>query len=267
VRAAGRRAVLLGLGLGLGAARPARADGSFAAVRTRGRLSLGLDVEDTAMCFRDGAGRLDGLAPTLGQALAEAMGVAPEFVPIAPGAGVEDLRGARFDLLLTAPAMTLQAARVMMFSAPYAALDWQLLAPPDLALGGAEALAELRVAQVAGWNAVFANRLFGRRPRRVVLLPGWRGVAQALAQGTAEAAVVPAPMAARITAALPAFAPRLLLGEAWMALAARFGDHDLLEALDAQLLLLRHRGVLAILHRHFLGTALPGFARTPQVVP
>lgn len=241
----------------------ARAEGSLGRVRDLGRLRLGLHVEDTRMAFLNPAGQPDGLAVALAEALAAGMGLRTDFHATLQGDQVADLHTGRFDLLLTAPAMTVEAARVMMFSAPYAGVEWELLAPRAMPPGGAEALAEGPVAQVTGWNGVFAQRLLGQPPRRALLLPDWRAIARALSQGEAAAAAVPATMAERITAALPAIGRKLLLGQAWMGLAARHGEHDLLEAVNAQLHLLRQRGALAILHRHFLGTALPAQAGLP----
>lgn len=255
-----RRAGLLAL---LAAPGVARAGGSFASIRARGRLRLGLHIEDTPMCFANAAGRLDGLAVAVGEALAAGFGVQPEVFPTFHPDQVSDLHGGRFDLLLTAPAMTLGAARVMMFSSPYAGLPWHVLAPEALRLDGPQDLAGRRVAQLAGWNGLFSNGLIGEVPRQPLSFADWRGIAAALAAGAAEAAIVPATMALRITETLPGTAHKLTLGQARMGIAVSFGQHDLLEAINAQLLLLRHRGVLAILHRHFLGTSLPRFAVEP----
>lgn len=234
----------------------ARADGSFAAIRGAGRLRLGLLLDDTPMAFRNPAARLDGMAVAVGRALAEGMGVEPDFHLTTFGDQVDALREGRVDLLVTAPAMTLEAARVMMFSTPYAELDWHLLARRDLALRGLDEVGRRPLVQLRGWNSVFGNQLLGERPRHLLLRQDWREIAEALAQGEAEAAIVPATLAARITEALPAIETKSSLGRALMAVTAPFGAHDLLEAVNAQLLLLRQRGVLAILHQHFLGTRL-----------
>lgn len=234
----------------------ARADGSFAAIRAAGRLRLGLLLDDTPMAFRNRGSRLDGMAVAVGVALAAGMGVQPDFHLTTHGDQVDALREGRFDLLLTAPAMTVEAARVMMFSTPYAELEWHLLARRDLPLPGLDEVGRRPIAQLRGWNSAFGNQLLGERPRHLLLRQDWREIAEALDRGEAEAAAVPATLAARITETLPAIERKATLGRALMAITAPFGAHDLLEAVNAQLLLLRQRGVLAILHQHFLGARL-----------
>lgn len=237
--------------------RPARADGSFAAVRARGQLRLGLHIDDTPMAFADRDGRLDGLAVALGEALATGMGVRPDIYPTFHGEQVSDLLDGRFDLLLTAPPLSVEAARVMMFSHPYAAMEWHLLAPRDTVLGGLEGLEGMRLAQITGWSAVFANRLLGRGAERARLYADWQAIAAALTGGHVDAAAVPASMASRLIAEVAGLERKLRLGQAWMTTSMSFGHHDLLAVVNAQLMLLHQRGALAILHRHFLGTALP----------
>lgn len=258
----GRRPLLLAA-LGAAAA-PARAmprDGGWDRVREAGVLVMGVEVEETGLCTRDADGQLDGYLIALGQGLAQGLGLRPAFVESVAGQRLASLRAGAFDLLLSSPPLGWEALRLAMFTAPYARLDWRVLLPESLAQAGPPGLRGLRLAAPAGLTTLWIQRQLAWAGVELLPVAHWQTAQAAIQAGVAQGAVASELMAGRLKARLPGLAEGPALESALVAAALRWGEHDLLQAVEAQLRLMRQRGVLDILSRHFLGRPAPGEER------
>lgn len=251
-----RRALLA---LGLAAPRPGRAhaDESFARVRTAQRLLMGIDVEETGFCQRDADGQLDGYLIALGQGLAQGLGVQPVFVETTVEQRLAHLRDRRFDVLLSAPPLVADAMRLAMFASTIAALEWRVVLPSDLTREGLRGLRGLRLAVPAGITRVWLGQLLAWTGAELHPVAHWQTALASLRAGECQGAIANDLAAERLRRHLPGFSDEMSLRPTLMAPALRWGEHDLLEAIEAQLYLLRQRGILNILSRHYLGRPVP----------
>ncbi|WP_203074899.1 substrate-binding periplasmic protein [Falsiroseomonas ponticola] len=253
-----RRRLLAGLAALMAGAGPARAQPS-APVRIPAlrRLRAGIDLEGTATAYRDPANGAGGMAVEVGGLIADGLGVPLDLVPTAATTAVADLRAGRFDLLLNAPPLTIEVARELLYADPYAALELAVIAPRPLPLPSIAALRGRRVAAQAGP----AMRLLPSRlpvdQMELVAVPDLPFLAAALADRMVEAAIVTSPVATRIATLHPAVEVKLTLGIVWLAPACRFGDHDLLRAVNTMLYIARQEGLLQLLHQAAYERPLP----------
>ncbi len=256
---ADRRRLLAALALAaLGAGR-ARAQGALPPIRVPSLRSLraGIDIEDTATAYRDVTDAPGGMAPQVGELIAEGLGVTLDLVPTTAASGVDDLRAGRFDLLLNAPPLSIEVARQILYADPYAALDLVLVAPRLLPLASLAALRGRRVAVQAGRAQYLLPSRVPVDQMDVLPLPDLRALAGALLDRGAQAAIVTSPIATRIVALHPALEVKLSLGTVWLAPACRFGDHDLLRTVNTLLYIARQDGTLQQLHQAFYERPLP----------
>lgn len=244
-------------------ARAARAQPSPAPIRVPvlERLRAGIDLEGTVTAHDGGTtgpgGSPGGLAVEVGEFIADGLGVTLDLVRTTATTAVADLRAGRFDLLLNAPPLTIEAAREMLYADPYAALDLVAIAPRPLPLPSMAALRGRRVAAQAGHALHLLPSRVPVDRMEVIALPDLPALAAALADRRAEAAIVTSPIASAMVAMHPALEVKLTLGTVWVAPACRFGDHDLLHAVNTMLYIARQEGTLQALHQAAYDRPLP----------
>jgi polar amino acid transport system substrate-binding protein len=232
-------------------------DLSFARVRAAGRIVMGVEVEETGLCLRDADGQLDGFLIALGQGLAQGLGVLPVFIETPVNERMGELRDSRFDLLLSSPPMGPGALRLAMFTTAVARLEWRVLLPADLSRQGLGGVRGLRLAVPAGLTRHWVAAQLSWTGAELHPVPHWQTAQAAILAGICQGAVVTDLMAARMGRFLPGVAEGLTLGASLLAPSLRWGEHDLLRAVEMQLHLLRQRGILNILSQHYLGRPAP----------
>lgn len=240
-------------------ARAARAQPSPAPIRVPvlERLRAGIDLEGTATAHDGATTGPGGLAVEVGEFIADGLGVTLDLVRTTATTAVADLRAGHFDLLLNAPPLTIEAAREMLYADPYAALDLVAIAPRPLQLRSIAALRGRRVAAQAGHALHLLPSRVPVDRMEVIALPDLPALAAALADRRAEAAIVTSPIASAMVAMHPALEVKLTLGTVWVAPACRFGDHDLLQAVNTMLYIARQEGTLQALHQAAYDRPLP----------
>lgn len=256
-------AAMAGLG-GLACAafvRPARAaDGSLEQVLQSRRLRVGLDFDNTPLAFHTHGGEPDGLAVAVAQLLAQGLDLRPDIVAVGKSEAIAALQDGRLDLLVSAPPLGIALAREVMFADPYAYASHMVVGRRALALPRMADLAGFRIASLPGyWASAMQQALQGIQITPVAVNDAAMAE-RALALGDADAAIVPDYLARQMMAQRPDLEAEFELGTFWIAPALRYGQHDLLRAVNALLYLARQDGRLAILHRGFLGRPL---ARVP----
>lgn len=232
-------------------------DASLARVRAAGRLVMGVEVEETGLCLRDVDGQLDGFLIALGQGLAQGLGVRPVFMEQPLGERVSGLRDSRFDLLLSSPPMGPETLRLGMFATAVARLELRVLLPADLSRQGLQGVRGLRLAVPAGLTRQWVAAQLSWTGAELHPVPHWQTAQAAILAGTCQGAVVTDLMAARMARFLPGLTDGLALDATLLAPMLRWGEHDLLRAVEMQLRLLRQRGILNILSQHYLGRTAP----------
>jgi ABC-type amino acid transport substrate-binding protein len=242
--------------IGALAAAPASAD-TLAGLQRRGEIRLGLHVDDTAMAADPiGRGPL-GLAASIGRLLAEGLDLRPRFHASSGASHVEMLLRDEFDVLINPVPMNIPMAREVMFASPYARLELVIVAPRARRLSSLHDLAGQRVGLIGGrgQHLLVAGSLVNMV--EPVLAADWRELAELMAAGGCDALLVLNHHAERIIQAMQSVEEKLHLGSLWVAPALRYGAHDLMRVINAQLLVLRETGLLAELHRSFLHLPLP----------
>lgn len=235
----------------------ARADDSWGRIRAARQIVLGIEVEETGLCVRTASGQLDGYLIALGQGLAQGLGVRPVFVETVAGRRVADLRASRCDVLLSSPPLGPGALRLAMFTSPYASLEWRVLVPEEAARTGLAGVREMRLSVPAGLTRSWIAEQLAWTGAELVPVERWQDAVTAYQARRIDGAVMTDLMALRFVEVVPELAAGPSLANSLMGAGVRWGEHDLLQAIEMQLDLLRQRGILDILARHYSGRAAP----------
>ena len=221
-------------------------------------LRAGIDVEGTATAFRDPFGILDGMAVRVGQLLADGMDVDLALIETNALYGVDELRQGRFDVLLNAPPLMIEVARELLYADPYAHLHLTVVARRSTSVPSVTALVGKRVGVQAGRvSQLVAGRLPFLAPDRLQLLPNLDGMVAAFGRGQVDALVVTSAMADRLVGHGLDLESKFVIAELWVGPACRFGDHDLLRAMNTILYVGRLEGLIPVLHQDFYRYPLP----------
>lgn len=238
-------------------------DGSLARPRSRGRLIV---LNTTAMALpaeaRGASYRLhDPFNTAVATRIAEELGLVCEVMTQAGPGLLPALLAGEADIALPTP-LTRRTARSVMLSHPHAILDAVILSALPGRLRGPEALAGLRVGVLEASADAFGQDAWLPAHALVSLLPDLPAMEEALLARHVEAALLPAPQARALVARNPGsgLGARFALRPFTYAAAVRFGDHDLLRAVNACLAEMLHEGTLAALFRRETGLALPPLA-------
>lgn len=263
----GRRALfplaLPALALPRRAQAQADGDGSLARARQRGRL---IALNGPAMALpaeARGAGyRLhDPYNAAVAALVAEELGLGCEVIVQTSAGMLPALLSGDADFALPTLLTRLNASRVML-SHPHAILDAVILSALPRRLRGPEALAGLRVGLLEDHAVAFGNDAGLPDHALVSRLADLPRLEDALLARDIEAALLPAPQARALVARNPGsgLSARFALRPFTYAAAVRFGDHDLLRAVNACLAEALHDGTLAALFRRETGLSLPPLA-------
>lgn len=231
-------------------------DGSLRRVREAGVLRLGVQVEGTAAASRAADGSLRGYLPQLGSRIAAGLGVRPDFVPVPRGDMLGLLLQGAFDLGLGGAIASTHVALTALLTTPVMQFQLVVLTHRNLVIRGMSELLGRPVGVVEGRSFAAALREAGLEPRRIVTHANWEGAAGALLRREEDALIVPAYHVPEIQRVAPEATARFTLGDFWHCGVVRFGEHDLLRAIDVLLYLLRHEGELPGLHRAFFDREL-----------
>ncbi len=237
----GLAALLVSLGLALGAALPARAQGvgqSIAAesvvesIKRRGAIRIGLSTF-APWSMRAADGELIGFEPDVGRKLAADMGVEAEFVPTAWDGIIPALLASKFDVIISGMSITPQRNLTVNFTDPYAWSGMTILANRQLTEGfGLEDLDSPDVTFSARRGAVPATVIAERFPNAELLLFDDEGaVVREVLNGNAHATMASEPLPSAEARAYPdaLYLPfDMLFNQSGEGFALRKGDPDAL---------------------------------------
>ena len=229
-------------------------------LRNRGQqvLRAGIDLDGTATAFRDPFGIPDGVAVRIGQLLADGLDVDLALVETDSLHCVKDLRQGRFDVLLNAPPLMIEVARELLYADPYAHMDLAVVARVDTPLHSVAGLRGQRLGIQAGPTERLApSRLPPNIPVTIRPLANAEAMVTALRLGVVEALAVTSATADRLVAPRREMEIKFILGDLWVGPACRFGEHDLLRAVNTIFHVARQEGLLQGLHQEFYNRPLP----------
>ncbi len=221
------------------------------------RLRVGIDIDGTQTAFEVTPGQPDGMAVRIADHLAIGLGLPLDLVPTTSRDGVDELRAGRFDILINPPPLMIELAREVLFADAYVHLELDIVAADTVVVNSAAALADKRIGVLAGWPLTFLRGRLPMQTLSLVSLMDRAALLVALESNQVDGVVVNSAMASSLIQALPTLELKVSVGECWIAPALRFGDHDLLRAVNTILYLLRGQGVIQAMHRDFYGRPLP----------
>ena len=132
---------------------PAFAD-SYAVIKSRGTLNIGLEGTYPPFGYQDENGNLVGYDVEIARAVAERMGLKPNFIPAKWEGILAALDVGRFDIVANQVTMTPAREKVYDFSTPYTFSGLQLLVRKDRLkdIKGPDDLAGKKVGVLLGTN-------------------------------------------------------------------------------------------------------------------
>ena len=143
---------LFGLALLLLAALPAAAE-SFAGIKQRGVLRVGLEGTYAPFGYQDEKGTLIGFDVDVARAVSEKLGLKAEFLPSKWEGILAALEAGRFDVVANQVTITDERRKVYDFSQPYTYSGLQILVRKDRKdIKGMEDLAGKKVGVLLGTN-------------------------------------------------------------------------------------------------------------------
>jgi cystine transport system substrate-binding protein len=133
---------------------PVLAADQYAAVKSRGTLNIGMEGTYPPFCYQDESGALVGFDVEIGRAVAERMGLKPQFLPSKWEGILAALETGRFDVVINQVTVTEARRKAYDFSEPYTYSGLQLIVRKDRLkdIKGPDDLAGKRVGVLLGTN-------------------------------------------------------------------------------------------------------------------
>jgi len=115
------------------------------AIKSRGKIIVGIQGSNPPFGFIDSAGKNDGYDADIAKLFAEKLGVQIEFVPMVSQDRIPALQTGKVDILFATMAMTEERAKAIQYSIPYAANAATVVAAKDTDIKGPEDLKKVTV--------------------------------------------------------------------------------------------------------------------------
>jgi polar amino acid transport system substrate-binding protein len=131
------------------------ADGSWARVKSAGKLVIGLDDAFPPMGYRDAGGKLVGFDVDAAEELAKRLGIAIEWQPTAWDGVIHSLNAKKFDCIWNGMTITDERAKEVAFTKPYI-MDGQIAVVrfSDKRFKGLKELKDVKVGAQKGSSAL-----------------------------------------------------------------------------------------------------------------
>ncbi|MBS7789715.1 transporter substrate-binding domain-containing protein [Roseococcus sp. SDR] len=224
----------------------------------RGRLEVFVSLGVPPFGFFDGTGEPAGFDVAIGRLLAEGLGVRPVFRNVPPSERIGRLRAGEGDVSANV-AVSPEAARLVLLTSPVTRADIVLASAVRHVMRRPAELEGHAVGVLggAGLEGSVAETL--PAAARLLVYDSRAELAAACEQGLVEAVVLRRPVMTRFLTDYPrlGLTHRFTLTRRWMSVGVRFGEHDVLRALNSLIFLARTSGRLAALSDILLGTPQP----------
>ncbi|WP_431301568.1 transporter substrate-binding domain-containing protein [Sediminicoccus sp. BL-A-41-H5] len=241
-----------------GAARADAPDQGLRRILARRELHIFVSLGVPPFGMLDAMGEPAGFDVAIGRILAEGLGVRPVFHNVPPSERIGRLRAGEGDITANVTVTTADA-RLVLLTSPVTRADIVLASSVRHVIRRPAELEEHAVGVLggAGLEGAVAETL--PMKTRLQVYDTRADLATACAQGLVEAVVLRRPVMTRFLTDYPGLGltHRFILTRRWMSVGVRFGEHDLLRALNSLIFLARTGGRLAALSELILATPQP----------
>lgn len=240
--------------LGLAIGPPARAQ-SIDDIVKRGKLLVAIDTTNPPYGTVNDKMQPDGYEVALAGSMAKTLGVTLELVPVTTPNRIPFLVGGRADILLSTLTITGQRAMQVMYTSPYAALEFVVIAPKARAISSPADLKGLRVGVIRGGAADPMITKAAPEGATIVRFDDVAGTTQALTSGQVDAIAENWLVPAQLNSVRPGqdYTAKFTLARAHFGMGVRRGSFDLLHWINTYLYTIKTSGELAELHQRYLG--------------
>lgn len=157
----------------------------------KGKVMIGVNSAAPPFSFVNPSGEVEGYDVDMGNALAEHLGIKPEFTPYDTAARIPALESGKVDMVIGTLTPTPARARVVMFTMPYVTFTTNVVADKTAGIKGFDDLAGKTVAVARGTPQEAALVAAASKDTKIARFDNDAVAIQALASGQADATVVP----------------------------------------------------------------------------
>lgn len=257
---ASRRALLAAPVLALLPLKAALADELGSGLRgilDRRQLRILVSLGVPPFGYRDSSGEPNGFDVAIGRLLAEGLGVTPVFQDVLPGERLPRLLAGEADVAGNV-AVSMENARRVLLTTPISRADIVLAASVRHTLRRPMDLEDHPVGMLAGAGLESAAQETLPTTARLLVYESRAALAAAVEQRLVHAIVLRRPVMQRFLADFPrlGLTHRFVLTRRWTSVGVRFGEHDLLRALNSLIFIAGTGGRVSALSQEILGTPL-----------
>ena len=241
---------------------------TVAAIKTKGKVVIGIQGDNPPWGFVTTAGAQDGFDADMGRLFAQHLGVSPEFVPLAVANRIPALVTGRVDILFATMAMLPERAKAVQFSQPYVANEIQLVAAKDTPIQDNADMGKYVIGvprSSAQDTQITANAPAGTTIRR---FDDDAATIQALLSGQVQAAGANSFYVQRLNQARPgAFEKKLSFVSLYNGACTRLGERDINADANRFIDEVKSNGELARIFAKWMGNPPPAFPDHIDGVP
>ncbi len=261
-----RRALLAGAAA-LAAIPAARAD-TVGAIKSKGKLVVGIQGDNPPWGFVTTSGAQDGFDADMGRLFAKSLGVEAEFVALAVANRIPALVTGRVDILFATMAMLPDRAKSVQYSKPYVANEIQLVAAGTTQVKTDADMGKLVIGVPR--SSVQDTQVTNRAPAGTTIrrFDDDAATIQALLSGQVQAVGANAFYLQRLDQARPGvFEKKLTFTSLYNGACTRLGEKDINAAVNAFIDQIKGNGELAKIYQKWMGYPPPDFPDHVDGVP
>lgn len=237
--------------------------GGLRGILDRRQLRILVSLEVPPFGYRDSSGEPSGFDVAIGRLLAEGLGVRPVFQDVLPGERLARLLAGEADVAGNVT-LSMENARRVLLTSPVSRADIVLAASVRHTLRRPTDLEDHPVGMLAGAGLESVAQEILPASAPILIYETTAALAAAAEQRLVHAVVLHRPVMQRFLLDFPGLelTHRFVLARRWTSVGVRFGEHDLLRALNSLIFIARRGGMVSALSEAILGTPqaeLPSF--------
>lgn len=225
----------------------------------KGKFMIGVNSAAPPFSFVNPSGEVEGYDVDVSKAIAEHLGVKPEFTPYATAARIPALESGKVDMVVGTLTPTPARARVVMFTMPYVTFTTNVVADKAADIENFDDLADKTVAVARGTPQEAALVAAAPKSTKIARFDNDAVAIQALASGQADATVVPATIYGEFKEGRPdtPLELKFLVARQFMSIAVRKDAFELRQWLNTVLSHMKGNGQLDEISKKWTGQPFP----------
>lgn len=233
------------------------------AIKAKGKVTIGMLVDFPPFGITDTQGKPDGYDADVAKLLAKELGVPVEIVPVTGPNRIPYLQTNKVDLLVASLGITVERAKQVQFSDPYAAIQVGVLALGTSPIKAPADLSGKRVGIVRASTQDMAVTAAAPKDANLMRFDDDASAVQALLSGQVDAIGISNVVAQQIRAMAPqaGYEMKFVLSRQVQGIAMRQGQDELLTWVNGFVAKIRADGRLNTIHRKWLGSDLPDLSK------